>query len=84
MDGAEAEQRAVRVGALVLHAITLVLGAIALGLGIYAMGVAIAVVALASGGWALKMYGDLQQQALAAQAQQRAMRAFVAPDKFEG
>jgi fatty acid desaturase len=84
---AEQEQRAVRVGALILHAVALLTAAVLVAFSAWTAAFAVAVVAVVAGAWTLKLYNDLQTQAVQAQAQASAHRRIVAPppaDRFEG
>lgn len=88
---AETEQRSVRVGAILVHAGALFIAAVLVVFSAFAAAAAALAVAAVAGGWALKMYGDLQAQAIQDRAMVRAADRFSTPppvaparDPFEG
>jgi Na+-translocating ferredoxin:NAD+ oxidoreductase RnfD subunit len=87
---AEQEQRTVRVGALIVHLAALLTAAVLVAVGAYLAAFAAGVVALVAGAWALKLYNDLQAQAIQDRAMTNAAARFSAPpphppaDRFEG
>jgi hypothetical protein len=83
----EQEQRNVRLGALLVHLVTLILAVVMVSLAAWTLAVALAVVAAIAGMWAMKLYNDLREQAMQDRAMRNAAGRFQAPppvDKFEG
>lgn len=77
---AEQEQRAVRAGALGVHLMALVLAAVLVAVGAsWTTVLAVAVIAAVAGGWALKLYSNLQEQALQDRAMASTAARFSAP-----
>lgn len=81
---ADQEQRAVRVGALLTHAGALLVAAVLVAAGAWIAAVAAAAVAVVAGAWALKLYNDLQAQAVQERAMATAARRFTAPPPADG
>lgn len=80
---AEQEQHQVRMAALSAHMLALVVAAILVGAQWWTLAAAVAVIAAVAGAWALRLYGDLQAQALHAASVAAASRRFERPDEFE-
>jgi Na+-translocating ferredoxin:NAD+ oxidoreductase RnfD subunit len=76
---AEQEQRAVRLGALVVHLGALVLAVVLVGFGAWTLAAVTALVAAVAGAWALKLYGDLRDQAMQDRAMANAAGRFNRP-----
>jgi membrane protein YdbS with pleckstrin-like domain len=80
---AEQEQRTVRVGALLVHAVALLVAAVLVALTAWTAAFAAAAVALVAGVWSVKLYNDLQAQAIQDRAMTNARTRFTAPPPAE-
>lgn len=78
---AEREQRTVRMGAMVVHLGSLLLGVVLVAVGASWQTIAaVALVAAVAFGWAMKLYGDLQEQEMQDRAHSSARQRFVRPE----
>jgi hypothetical protein len=83
---AEAEQHQVRLAALGVMLAALIMVAVLVALGAYVVAVPVAAIAGVAWWWAARLYSDLRDQAMQAQAMSNAQRRIVAPppaDKYE-
>ncbi len=82
---ADQEQTRVRVGALVVHGLALVVAVILVSTGAWITAAAVTVIAAIAGAWAVRMYSDLQAQAMQERAMATAARRCTPPPSdFDG